>query len=428
MSGTSMDGIDAALVRTNGVDSIELVSYSETAYSDDTRSAIRAQLLAEERTPAVCALEATLTDEHIAAVHALLQLPSRLSATSVDEELSSRSDAAGGRAQIVGFHGHTLSHAPERGHTLQIGDGQRLADAVGMPVAFDFRTADVAQGGQGAPLVPVFHRALAAQLLKEEHGTCTPVRAARSLAVVNIGGVSNVTYIDMEHLSSDSPSAEHLLAFDCGPGNAYMDDYCMRNLKCRCDSGGAVAASAPPLEAAVRQLLQHDFIHAAPPKSLDRQSLQAAVDNAMQLVPDDAPHGTHLATLALMTARCIASSAKHMPQLPEYWIVCGGGRHNATLMQLLQQELDIVAAGTAALEHAAAAAVSPAHCATPPPPAPVVLLAEQVGWRGGSMEAEAFAFLAVRCLAGLPLTFPGTTGVAAPTLGGTVVQPGTTIQ
>jgi len=440
MSGTSMDGIDAALIRTNGKDTVELLAYLETPYSDETRTAIRQQLLCETRTEEVSALELVLTEQHISAVQALLQsqvgqslLASSSSGAGANPSAGEPGQAAAAAAaapgaaaaaaeassaqaaqhvHIVGFHGHTLSHAPDRGHTLQIGDGQLMANTLQIPVAFDFRTADVLSGGQGAPLVPVFHRALVASLLQSDLAVGTPMlKDADCVAVVNVGGVSNITFIDLEHIHSENPTSEHLLAFDCGPGNAYMDDFCASHLGCRCDEGGCLAEQGTLHDAAVDAFMQHAFFTAPPPKSLDRQSLGAAAREAMALLPSDAPPSASLATLTSMTACSIAASVQHLPRVPPVWIVCGGGRHNAALMGMLQVELTATAGHGPMYAHGSAEQ------------APQVVPAEVVGWRGDSMEAEAFGFLAVRAGRGLPLTYPGTTGVPNSTKGGVIVQP-----
>jgi anhydro-N-acetylmuramic acid kinase len=341
MSGTSLDGVDAAIVETDGEDRVTLGPCLTVPYDDALRGRLRAVLGEPE---AARSVEPDLTDAHAAAVRQLLDAHG-LKASDID---------------VVGFHGQTVLHRPEQRRTWQIGDGARLARRAAIRVVNDFRTADVSAGGQGAPLVPVYHRALAARL-------------AKPLAVVNIGGVANVTWIGADGT---------LLAFDTGPGNALIDDWTQQHTGRRLDAGGGFASVGRADTAVLDRLLAHPFFAQLPPKSLDRNDFASAA--VAGLSPNDGAR-----TLTAFTARAIARAQAHFPSPPTRWLICGGGRHNAVLMAEL------------------AGAVSE-------PVQPV----EAVGWRGDSLEAEAFGYLAVRVLKGLPTSFPSTTGAPQPICGG----------
>ncbi len=347
MSGTSLDGVDAALIETDGVRVAGFGPSLTIPYAAPLRTALRSLLDRasdiDATDPELQRLERCLTDVHVTAVNAL-----------------------GVAAELIGFHGQTILHRPRERRSWQIGDAARLARETGIPVAFDFRSADVAAGGEGAPLVPAYHAALAAGL-------------ARPLAVLNLGGVANLTLIG---------TGEALLACDTGPGNALLDDWAMRHTGVPCDRDGALAAAGRVDEAVLARLLAHPFFARAAPKSLDRQEFHATLDMISGL---SAPDGA--ATLTAFTAAAIA--ATRLPERPARWLVCGGGRHNTALMQALRQRLGV-------------------------PVEPV----EAEGWDGDALEAQCFAFLAARVEAGLPLSWPGTTGVPAATSGGRVARPG----
>jgi anhydro-N-acetylmuramic acid kinase len=261
---------------------------------------------------------------------------------------------------IIGFHGHTILHRPEDRRTWQIGDGALLARLTGIDVVDDFRSADVAAGGQGAPLAPLYHAALAGGL-------------ERPLAVLNIGGVANLTWIG---------EGGELLAFDTGPGNALIDDWVRRQGRGEMDADGALAAAGAVDGAGLAELLGNPYFDRPPPKSLDRDDFR---------LPDNPPWSAAdgAATLTAFTARAVARAGARLPAAPRQWLVCGGGRRNPTLMAALAEALAAPVRGV-----------------------------EAVGWRGDHLEAEAFAYLAVRSRRGLPLSLPGTTGVAEPITGG----------
>ncbi|MEE4450983.1 anhydro-N-acetylmuramic acid kinase [Novosphingobium resinovorum] len=354
MSGTSLDGVDAALVETDG-ERIEGFGPAFLApFSDAERSVIEhatAQALAWNgfgEAPALfAAASAVVHQVHVRAAREVIA-------------------RAGRRPDLVGFHGQTVLHRPERALTVQIGDAQALADALDAPVVGQMRLDDLAAGGQGAPLVPAYHAALAAKL-----GLEGPV------AFLNLGGVANVTYIGGQG---------ELVAFDTGPANGLIDQVVQARGAGRYDDGGRFAAAGRVDAAVLAQLLSHEHFRGQGPKSLDRYDFPLDWADACSL--EDAA-----ATLTAFTADSVALAARSLPEAPKLWVVCGGGCHNPVLMQALRDRLGI--------------------CRT----------ADDLGLRSDFVEAEAMAFLAARSLRGLPLTYPGTTGVAAPLTGGTLWRP-----
>lgn len=348
MSGTSLDGIDAALVTTDGV-GIEAFGPAVTvAYPEPFRARVRGVLGREDDGDDVRAVARELTERHAEAVKQLLA-------------------RTGGRADVIGFHGQTLLHRPAFRMTRQIGDGALLARLTGIPVVNDFRAADVAAGGQGAPFAPLFHAAMTGAM-------------ERPLAVLNVGGVANVTWIG---------SNGRLVAFDTGPGNALIDDWARRHAGLTMDEGGRLARGGRVDRGRLAALLAHSYFGRPPPKSLDRDdfTFTAAAGEGLSIADGSA-------TLTRFTAEAVARALGHLPAVPARWIVTGGGRHNATLMAAL------------------------GGCLGAP-----VEAAESVGWQGDALEAQAFAFLAVRSLKGLPLSLPETTGVPRPMPGGTLHRP-----
>jgi anhydro-N-acetylmuramic acid kinase len=379
MSGTSRDGVSVAFLETDGERVLRFGARETFPYDERFR----------ERLAHACAtgratedLVRELTDAHSEAVKSLLF-------EAWDE------DVHGPTPAIVGFHGHTIRHDPARGVTVQIGDAARLSRSLGgVRVVYDFRSADVARGGQGAPLVPVFHRALARDLA----GVRLPV------AVLNLGGVSNVTWVGRGEAD--------MLAFDCGPGVAFLDDWVLAKTEggMRFDRSGSMAAAGESDEDAVARFLRHEYFARKPPKSLDRDQLAlhvwSALAAAAAAVPeaggDDAAAQTRrardaamrrleledgCATLAAFTAAAIAKAAEHFPEPAAEWLVAGGGRHHLHLMD----EIRVRASAGAK-----------------------VRMIDDLGIDGDAIEAYAFAFLAVRSLRNLPLSFPGTTGVPDP--------------
>lgn len=363
MSGTSMDGVDVAAIRSDGVSVAEFGPTMLRPYDDAERAVIRAALEAApavahraDRPPALAAAEEVVTRAHADAVRAFL----------ADNGLAP-ADVA-----VVGFHGQTVFHAPARRLTVQLGDGLALARAVGIPVVYDFRAADVAAGGEGAPLVPIFHAGLVAAS-----------DLARPVAVLNIGGVANLTFVG----GDGAGDGAGLLAFDCGPGNALLDDWCLRRTGRPVDGDGRLGAAGRVDERIVAELMTHPFFTLPAPKSLDRNAFSAAAVEGLG-IEDGA------ATLTAFTARAVAAGLRLAPEMPRTLVVAGGGAHNPTMLAM-------IAAGTNTQ----------------------VVTAGSVGWSTDFLEAQAFAHLAVRHLEGLPLSFPGTTGVKTPMRGGVLARP-----
>ena len=361
MSGTSLDGVDAALVETDGEAAVRFGPTGYRRYSERERELLRDALVAAasltdrtQRPGVLQQAEAFVTKAHAEAVEELLRTY-RIAAADV---------------AVVGFHGQTVLHKPEARLTVQIGDGAALAQKLSIPVAYDFRAADVAAGGQGAPLVPVFHRAIA-------QGIDRP----GPVAVLNIGGVANITYVD---------AGRDPVACDVGPGNALIDDFMRERTGNPLDREGETAAKGRPDDTFVAHVLEHPFFAAPCPKSLDRNAFTFAVANLPTFSVEDGA-----ATLTALTAAAVARIVPHLPKPPRCWIVAGGGAHNPTLMQMLREML-----APAAVETASA-----------------------VGWSIDALEAQAFAYLAVRTLKGLPITFPGTTGAPGPMAGGLIAKP-----
>jgi len=347
MSGTSVDAVDIAMLTTDGETIGDRGPGHGYPFLADERQAIRA---AFGQTVAPQAAVDAVTRAHVRAIDSYLaQYPDR-------------------KPDLLGFHGQTTFHDPSRHLTVQIGDARALANRYGVPVVADFRLADVAAGGQGAPFAPLFHVAMTADL-------------PRPLAVLNLGGVGNVTWI--------GPGTDDLLAFDTGPANALIDDWMMARTGRSRDEGGATALSGQVDAAWLDSLLDNDYFDRRPPKSLDREDFQPGS------WPDGMSVADGAATLTEFTARAVARALQHLPAPPLRWLVTGGGRHNPTLMRRLSVALD--------------ASVEPV---------------EAIGHDGDAVEAQAFAFLAMRSLRGLPLSVPGTTGVPHPMTGGRVVMPG----
>lgn len=358
MSGTSMDGVDVALIETDGDASISFGPTGHYPYNDADRALLRSALAEaatledrDARPGALAFAERMVTDRHAEAVETLLR-DNAIEPASVD---------------IVGFHGQTVLHRPKQKLTIQIGDGPALASRLGIDVAYDFRAADINAGGEGAPIVPAFHRALvAAGGMKGE------------VALLNIGGVANVTYI--------AEGAAEPIACDTGPGNALIDDLMLQRTGAPIDRHGHMAARGRVNEATLLRMLAHPFFDQPPPKSLDRNAF--ALDAVAKLSTEDAA-----ATLTAFTAASVLRLFPHLPTQPQLLIVCGGGARNPILVRELVIRLPCK-----------------------------VTTADAVGWSADSMEAQAFAYLAARVLEGLPLTFPTTTGAPAALPGGVLAR------
>lgn len=374
MSGTSLDGIDVALIVTDGESHVERGPSQTFPYNAEMRSLL-AQAIADAkdltdrhaRPGALPHAERALTQQHAAAVSGFLHTHG-IARETID---------------VIGFHGQTVLHrapgprevtlmngtvvnAMGLGLTVQLGLGGELANATQVPVVFDMRAADIEAGGQGAPLVPAYHRALVASLPQ------------RPVAIVNIGGVANVTFVGR---------TDDMLAFDMGPGNALIDDAVHAATGAAYDAGGALAVNGRVQPDILTAYMSHSYFAQVPPKSLDRNAFDPSLVAALRL--EDA-----VATLTAFTAEAIARSRAYMPMEPQLWIVCGGGRKNKTLMRMIAERVENA-----------------------------VVPAEAVGLGGDGIEAEAWGYLAVRSLRGLPLTYPRTTGVPEPICGGRLSKP-----
>lgn len=331
MSGTSLDGIDIAFLETDGHAVVKPGPFTTLPYSRAFRGRLRAAL---GHTKAPPQLERDFTVLHARAIK-----------TFIKKHRLKNIDA-------LGFHGHTLFHAPEKKKTLQMGDGKLLARLTGIPVVYDFRTDDVKAGGQGAPLVPAYHQALAAKL-------------KRPVAFLNIGGVANITYVG---------KGNRLMAFDTGPGNALLDDWMLKHTGKNFDAGGKLAARGRVGAVHVQRFLKHAFFRRKPPKSLDRDAFNA-------FMPTHLNAADGAATLTTMTVAAVMQGFKYMRPQPTLLLLCGGGRKNIFMKKLLEKTLGIA-----------------------------VHNVERHGWHGDAIEAQAFAYLAARVVLNLPISFKTTTG------------------
>lgn len=350
MSGTSLDGVDAAVVHTDGISIHGFGPSSYHAYSEQEQVTLKAHLGRWQDED--CTKAATIVEE----AHMTVMQPFE----GID---------------IAGFHGQTLAHDPGGRGTHQCGDGARLAEALGYPVAWDFRTADVAAGGQGAPLAPFYHFALAKW-----------IKAAAPIAFLNLGGVGNITWVNPACDVPADPAA--LLAFDTGPANAPMNDLMRQRQGLGYDANGDIAAQGRADADIVAGFMKHPYFGKAAPKSLDRDAFSGLAQPVMTLSDADA-----LATLAEAVVSSVAAACALCPTVPQTLLVTGGGRHNKTLMSGLADRL-----------------------------ACNVARVEDVGLDGDMLEAQAFAYLAVRVARGLPISSPQTTGIAQPMAGGRIAR------
>lgn len=355
MSGTSRDGIDAALIETDGEGHARAVTFHAMPYHEGFRIRLAEacqRAMAMDKPgfePLIHSVEEEMTELHVEAVSDLL----------------ARSGHVAQDIAVIGFHGHTVAHRPEWRWTWQIGDAPALAGAFGIPVVADLRGADVAAGGQGAPLLPVYHRALARDL-------------AKPVAILNLGGVANITAI-----ASDGS----ITAFDTGMASGLIDNWMQTHSDRSFDENGATAAQGRVDDARLAAMLANPWFDLPPPKSIDREAF--TLDAVRGLGLEDGA-----ATLTAFTAAAIARGLDHLPGHTDHIYVAGGGRHNATLMQMLATYTR--------------AQVRPV---------------DELGWDGDALEAQGFAYMAVRHLKQLPISFPGTTGAPRPMNGGVLFSP-----
>ena len=353
ISGTSMDGIDIALIRTDGT-RVEVMGPGRTV---PYPAGLRAELLAFLSDPAraehdpLVELEGRVTDAFTAGIGAFMK------AEGLDRK----------NIDLIGLHGQTVYHRPERRFTRQLGSGQQMATALGIDVVDGFRLADVAAGGHGAPFAPLYHAALARDL-------------PQPLMVLNLGGVGNVTYLD----------GDRIVAFDTGPASALIDDLVARRFGLPFDDGGRIARRGRVDRTVLEALMANPFFAQPAPKSLDRNDFHKRARIVESLGDDDA-----VATLTAFTIAATTAALGHVPGRPLRWLVTGGGRHNQSFMKGLSDQLGV-------------------------PVEPV----EVAGWDGDLMEAQCFGYLAVRSTLGLPLSLPTTTGVPVAMTGGVLRRAG----
>lgn len=355
-----MDGIDAALIQTDGEDILSPSRSLSIAYDAGIKERIAA-CMARARAAADVA--------GIIAASAELERELTLAHASAVEALLAKSGIKREDVGIIGFHGQTMLHRPARAFTWQMGDGALLANETGIDVASDFRANDIASGGEGAPLAPIYHLAIAGE-----------AGLARPVVFVNIGGVSNLTWIGQSNAAAD------LIAFDAGPGNALIDDWCRARSGTDMDKDGALAQAGTADVAMVRTVLGQSYFLKKPPKSLDRNDIIVEIS-------DEVSTEDGAATLTWLTAEAILAGARHFPEPPKSWVISGGGRRNPTLMAMLKSMLG----------------------------AKVVPI-EAIGFDGDALEAQLFGYLAVRTRRGLPITFPMTTGAPESLAGGEIVE------
>ena len=345
MSGTSMDGIDAAFLKTDGLSYFEAGETITVPYTNDLRKKLSEVVFSGVVSKTI---EELITVFHADAINQLL----------------AKTNSTSNEIDLIGFHGHTVFHNPAKKKTLQIGDGNLLAKLTGIDVVCDFRSNDLKHGGQGAPLVPLFHQAVTSRLTKP-------------LAILNLGGVANVTWLGHQ---------DKLIAFDTGPGNALLDDFMNFRLGKKQDTGGELALTGNVDQVSLSKLLSHSYFLEKAPKSLDR--------NEFDLTPiSKLSTADGVATLCAFTAKAVGKCMHLLPEIPKVWLITGGGRHNLALLKELKKSL-----------------------------LTKVKLVEDVGLDGDALEAQAFGYLAQRSVLGLPLSLPSTTGVSHPLSGGHIFR------
>lgn len=349
MSGTSLDGIDVALIRTDGIDVQARGAWLTVPYDEGYQKLLHEAVHGRGD---MLIVENKITRKHAEAVKALLK----------------QANVNPKEVRVVGFHGQTVTHRPREGITWQIGNGALLAELTGIDVVCDFRRRDVAAGGQGAPLVPLYHAALARSLN-------LPV------AVLNLGGIGNVSWIGRSENTGTDILAHDIMAFDTGPANVMLNDWALQHTGKPYDKDGALALAGKADMHVVERYMSDPFFKEHPPKSLDRNYF--SLNPLDYLSPEDGA-----ATLTEFAAQTIADAEHYFPAPAKQWLLTGGGRHNPALVKAISDKL------------------------------PNVKQVEDVGWEGDAMEAQAFAYLAVRSLLRLPLTLPTTTGVNQAVTGG----------
>ena len=367
MTGTVLDGhIDVALLKTNGEHINQFGPYSLEAYDEDVVDLLKQTL--------ATALEWQFNGPEPEIFAKAEKLITEQQSTAILNVLD-RAGIKPNEIEVIGFHGQSVLHRAAingvPGQTRQLGDGQLMADLLGIPVAWDFRSADVAAGGQGAPLAPVYHQALLRHAINEN-------RVGKHAAVLNLGGVANITWWDGQ---------DQLIAFDTGPANAPVNDWVAQHSAGIMDVDGQYAAVGKFDEAWLAKCLEHPYLTARYPKSLDRFDFPTSIADGLNL-QDGA------ALLSAFSAAAVGKALDLLPARPELLVLCGGGRHNPSLVKAIERYANVA-----------------------------IINADDIGWRGDAIEAECFAFLAQRVTRDLPLSFPATTGVSAPCCGGRIALP-----
>ncbi len=347
MSGTAMDGIDAAIIETDGLNTTHRIGFHSISHDPILRQKLQSCM---NKTEFDKGIEAEFTRAHMVVIHDLL----------------SQNGLSAGDIDIIGFHGQTIHHDPYQSTTIQMGDGQLLADETGIDVIYDFRSNDMKHGGQGAPLLPIYHQALAQN-----------AQLNFPIVILNLGGVGNITYIDHDNM----------IAFDTGPANAMIDDWVKTHTGKDFDDNGDIASQGQVNQTILNEFLSLDYFNQPYPKSLDRNDFKT-------ISVDGLTCADGAATLTAMTIQSIAKGIALCPTQPNALYVTGGGRHNGFIMTQIQKATNI--------------------------PTNTV---DTLGWNGDAMEAEGFAYMAVRSLLGHPISFPNTTGCDKPSTGGIHIKP-----
>jgi anhydro-N-acetylmuramic acid kinase len=355
MSGTSMDGVDAAIIKTDGTNIYSIGKSIHVPYSAELQRKIASILGQKKLSQEIKDIADEITNIHVNAVNELIKTEDKI--------------------DLIGFHGHTIYHSAENSLTIQIGNAQKLANETGISVISDLRQADIAMGGQGAPLVPIYHKAIARKLPKP-------------IAFVNIGGVANLTWIDEN---------DEISAFDIGPGNALINDWMMKYFRKPFDKDGKTASKGFFSRNLLESFLSNPYFAAPPPKSLDRNDFSNILS---ELEKSDSEPQDAVATLTAFTANAIAFSFETHLHIPKELIICGGGRHNKTMLKMLHFFMPLTK-------------ICPIED----------IIIDDKSMNGDMTEAEAFAFLAVRSHLKMPITFPKTTGAPSPLTGGKLFLP-----
>jgi anhydro-N-acetylmuramic acid kinase len=352
MSGTSMDGIDGSIISSDGTNIKEYKISNYTEYSTTTTTllfkAFNNISNFMKDTDSKKELSYRVTIDHALAAEKLINKSNIL-------------------PQIVGFHGQTIYHNPQKKITLQLGEGALLSKLLKTNVVSNFRDNDMLNGGEGAPLAPIYHK-----LLIENFNITLPA------CIVNIGGIANVTYFD----------GSELIGFDVGPGNGLMDSFINKKLRKKFDYNGITASQGKIDKSLIRQFCNYKFFSKPYPKSLDRndfRDIQSVLDKS-KISTENA-----LATLVELTVKSIYISIKQLPYFPKNIIIVGGGAKNKFLLKRLENSFG-----------------------------KILKVSDKVGFISTNVEAEMIAYLAVRRLNSLPITFPKTTGVPKPLIGGVI--------